>query len=272
MRIQLRIRDFALFACVAVLPSALAQLAHPGPAAIISLSQTLAPYDVSSVKVNNSGEGTFSLTLSDSSNNLRATNVPIETLIEYAYDVKADHILGLSGHIKDARFDVEAKVLPKDDGKPPKLTDQQLQAMMIPLLADRFHLRAHVETKIFPVYELVVARGGLKLKLSTEPATSSSMNMSSSDTNLVLDGKTASMPDLAQALSDLVHRQVIDKTGLAGRSDLPLKWTSDEALDQGGSVLSIFTAIEEQLGLKLVSSKGPVATVVIDHIEMPAED
>ena len=87
--------------------------------------------------------------------------------------MKADHILGLSGHIKDARFDVEAKVLSKDDGKPPKLTDQQLQAMMIPLLADRFHLRAHVETKIFPVYELVVARGGLKLKLSTEPATSS---------------------------------------------------------------------------------------------------
>jgi uncharacterized protein (TIGR03435 family) len=274
MRIRFRIRGLAVFASVAVLvmPSTLAQLAHPGPAAIISLSQTLPPYDVSSVKVNNSGEGTFSLTISDSGNRLRATNVPIEMLIEYAYDVKADHILGLSAHIKDAHFDVEAKVLPTDDGKPPKLTDQQLQAMMIPLLGDRFHLKAHLETKVFPVYELVVARDGPKLKLSTEAATSSSMNMSSSDTNLVLDGKTVSMPDLAQALSDLVHRQVIDKTNLAGRSDLTLKWTSDEALDQGGNVLSIFTAIEEQLGLKLVSSKGPVATLVIDHIEMPAED
>jgi len=249
-----------------------AQLAHLGPSVVIKLAQTLPPYDVSSIKVNNSGEGNFSMSISDSSNKLTAINVPVETMIEYAYDVKSDQIFGLTGPVKDAHFDVEAKVLPKEDGKPQKLSDHQLQAMMIPLLAERFHLKAHLETKTLPVYELVAVRGGPKLKLSTESATSSSINMNGTNADRVLTAKAGSMPDLAQALSDLVHREVIDKTGLAGRADITLKWTSDEAIDQGGTVLSIFTALEEQLGLKLVSSKGPVVTLVIDHIEMPTEN
>jgi uncharacterized protein (TIGR03435 family) len=88
----------------------------------------------------------------------------------------------------------------------------------------------------------------------------------------VLTAKSASIRDLAQALASVVHREVIDKTGLNGRGDLTLKWTDDQALDEGGSVLSVFTAVQEQLGLKLVSSKGPVETLVIDHIEMPGEN
>jgi uncharacterized protein (TIGR03435 family) len=249
-----------------------AQLAHLGPSGTIKLSQTLPPYDVSSVRVNDSGDGNFSMSISDTNATLTAINVPIETMIEYAYDVKSDHIFGLSGPVKDAHFDVHAKVLPKDDGKSAKLGDHQLQAMMIPLLAERFHLKAHVEPKTLPVYELVVVHGGPKVKLSAEPATDSSINMSANNTDRILTAKAASTADLAQALSDLVHRQVIDKTGLAGRADITLKWTSDEAMDQGGEVLSIFTALQEQLGLKLVSSKGPVETLVIDHIEMPTQN
>jgi uncharacterized protein (TIGR03435 family) len=94
--------------------------------------------------------------------------------------------------------------------------------------------------------------------------------MSGSNNDMVLSTKGASMTDLAAALSDQVHRQVNDKTGLAGAADITLKWTSDEAADQGGTVVSIFTAVEEQLGLKLQSSKGPVQTLVIDHAEMPS--
>jgi uncharacterized protein (TIGR03435 family) len=252
-------------------PSA-AQLAHLGPAGIIKLSQTLPPYDVSSVKINDSGEGNFSMSLSDTNGTLVATNVPVETLIEFAYDVKSDHIFGLSGPVKDAHFDVQAKVILKDDGRSTKLTDQQLQAMMIPLLAERFRLKAHVESRTLPIYELVVLHGGPKVKLSTEAAHSSSINMSANNTDRILSAKAASMADLAQALSDLVHRQVVDKTGASGRADITLKWTDDEAVDQGGAVLSIFTALQEQLGFKLVSSKGPVDTLVIDHIEMPTEN
>jgi uncharacterized protein (TIGR03435 family) len=81
------------------------------------------------------------------------------------------------------------------------------------------------------------------------------------------------MADLATALADEVHRKVIDKTGLTGSTDITLKWSDDVAAEQGGpDVISIFTAIEEQLGLKLQPSKGPVDTLVIDHVEMPSEN
>ena len=272
-------RELSAHRCIAIavllLAAAIAspaQLAHLGPTGIIKLSQTLPPYDVSTVKLNDSGAGSFSMGISDSSNTLTGTNVPVEMMIEYAYDVKADRISGLTGPVKDAHFDVHAKMLAKDGGDPPKLTDQQLQAMMIPLLADRFHVKAHVEQKVLPVYELVVVRGGSKVKLSTEATKDSSINMTGTNAERVLTATSASMTDLAQMLSDLVHREVIDKTGLEGRASITLKWTADEAAEQGGTVLSIFTALEEQLGLKLVSSKGPVECLVIDHIEMPTEN
>jgi uncharacterized protein (TIGR03435 family) len=126
-----------------------------------------------------------------------------------------------------------------------------------------------VEQKTLPVYELVVNRGGPKVKLSADTSKDGSINMSGSGADRVLTATSASMTDLAQMLADVVHREVIDKTGLDGRATLTLKWTSDEAADQGEHVLSVFTALEEQLGLKLVSSTGPVETLVIDHIEMP---
>ncbi|HKO17311.1 MAG TPA: TIGR03435 family protein [Acidobacteriaceae bacterium] len=258
----------ATFVLAALIPAS-AQLAHLGPSGMIKLSQTLPPYDVSTVKVNDSGEGNSSMSISDSSDTMSAKNIPIEMMIEYAYDVKADRISGLGGPVKDAHFDVNAKVLSREDGNPPKLADQQLQAMMIPLLGDRFHLKVHLEQKIMPAYELVVAHGGPKLKLSTEATKNGSINMNGTNADRILTASSASMADVAEMLSDLVHREVIDKTGLDGRASMTLKWTADEAADQGGNVLSIFTALEEQLGLKLVSSKGPVECLVVDHIEMP---
>lgn len=258
----------ATFVLAAVIPAS-AQLAHLGPSGIIKLSQTLPSYDVSTVKVNDSGANSSSMGISDSSDTMSATNIPIEMMIEYAYDVKGDRISGLNGPVKDAHFDVHAKVLPREDGNPPKLTDQQLQAMMIPLLTDRFHLKVHLEQKVMPIYELVVAHGGPKVKLSTEASKNGSINMNGTNADRVLTASSASMADLAEMLGDLVHREVIDKTDLDGRASMTLKWTSDEAADQGGNVLSIFTALEEQLGLKLVSGKGPVECLVIDHIEMP---
>ena len=261
---------FLLLAAAVLLSTSAAcgQLEHKGPAAAIALSKTLAPYDVSSVKQNISGDGSFGMGIHDDV--FTATNVPLKNILEFAYDVKEDQISGLYGPVSSAHFDIEAKIVPPDGGKPPKLTDTQLAAMLIPLLADRFQFRAHLVTKTLPVYELVVQRGGPRFKLTQTDTTNSSINMSWSNNDKVLTAKGASMSDLAQALSDDVHRQVNDKTGLAGGADITLKWTSDEAADQGGTVVSIFTAVEEQLGLKLQPSKGPVDTLVIDHAEMPS--
>ncbi len=251
-----------------------AQLKHEGPTKSIAQAATLPPYDVISIKEHDSthdlpNEQSFNMSIGDDV--LKATNVPLFMLIEFAYDVKEDMISGLTGPVSSAHFDIEAKVLATDGGKPPKLSDSQLQLMIIPLLADRFHLKVHVQPKTLPVYDLVVQRGGPKIKLSQEERKDNSWNLNGSNNDKVLTAKGASMVDLAQALSGEVHRQVIDKTGLAGSADITLKWSDDVAMEQGGpDVISIFTAVEEQLGLKLQSSKGPVETLVIDHAEMPS--
>ncbi len=148
-----------------------------------------------------------------------------------------------------------------------------MQAMIILLLQDRFHLKAHLEPRIKPVYDLVVAKGGLKIKLSQDEIHSNNWNINGENTLKVLTCKSARISDLADALSDEAGRKVIDKTGLTGHADITLKWTDDVAAEQGGpNVISIFTAVEEQLGLKLEPSKGPVDTLVIDHAEMPTPD
>jgi uncharacterized protein (TIGR03435 family) len=246
-----------------------AQLEHKGPADLIALSQTVANYDVASVRVNNSGADSASLNFHDDA--LIVRNMPLDYVIEFAYDVPSDRLTGIPGTLKDQRFDIDAKVVPSDGGKPPTTTASQDQAKLILLLADRFHLKAHLEPKTMPTYDLVVAKGGPKVKLLQDELKDSNWNINGQDTSVVLTSKGASMADLAAALSDQVHRQVADKTGLTGHADITLKWSDDVAAQQGGpNVVSIFTAIEEQLGLKLQSSKGPVDTLVIDHAEMPS--
>lgn len=255
---------------LATLPAA-AQLAHKGPAAAIALSKTLAPYDVVTIRVNNDGDQ-VSYAMHAGTDRFNATAITLRTLIEFAYDVKPDLIVGLNGPVDSARFDIEAKVVPQD-GTAPKLTDAQLLSMIIPLLADRFHLRAHLEPQIKPVYDLVITKGSPKFKLDPSKQTGGGWNINNDNGKTVLTIDRASMPDLAAILSDEVHRDVIDKTGLTGAANITLKFSDDALIEQGGpDTISIFTAIEEQLGLKLQPSKGPVDTLVIDHAEMPTAD
>ena len=253
-----------------------AQFSHRGPIDSIALSQTTAPFDVISIKNHNSGtdlpnEQSFDMSIHDDI--FTARNVPLEMLVEFAYDIKSNQIFGLSGPVSSAHFDIEAKVLAPDGGTPPKLTDGEIQAKLIPLLTERFHLKAHLQPKTLPVYDLVVQRGGPKFNLTQEDGKDSSWNMNGHDTMKVLTAKSASMADLAQMLADEVHREVIDKTSLPGRTDVTLKWSDEIAAEQGGAeAISIFTAVEEQLGLKLQPSRGPVNTLVVDHVEMPTKN
>jgi uncharacterized protein (TIGR03435 family) len=249
--------------------AAQAQMEHKGPANLIALSQTTPPYDVASVRVNNNAADTGSLNFHDDA--LIVRNLPLDYIIEFAYDVPADRVTGLPGLLKDQRFDIDAKVVPPDGSKPPESSATQDQAKLILLLADRFHLKVHVEPKVMPTYDLVVAHGGPKVKLSQDEIKDSNWNINGENTSKVLTGKGSSMTDLATVLSDEVHRKVIDKTGLTGHADMTLKWSDDVAAEAGGpNVISIFTALEDQLGFKLQPSKGPVETLVIDRVEMPS--
>jgi len=137
--------------------------------------------------------------------------------------------------------------------------------MLQAMLADRCQLKVDLETKELPVYELVIAKGGLKMKeaASTEEST----------------GRFSAGEFTAQAMpvENLVFalpsdgRQIVDKTGLGDKKfDFHLRWTTDDRIEAGDSGPSLFTALEEQLGLKLVSSKAPGTVLVVDHMQRPS--
>jgi uncharacterized protein (TIGR03435 family) len=259
-----------LFAAVAPTASAQGQDDINPTTKYIALAAKLPAYDVVSVHESRAhGEDS---SLDTTGDGILLQHASFREIIEFAYNIASfDLISDISGPLGSARFDITAKIAASDGSKPAKPEDDQLQAMIIPLLADRFHLRAHVVPKKMTVYEIVVAKGGPKFKLD-EPETPS-LNATWGKHNTLVFRKS-SMATLAGVLSDSgLHCLVVDRTGLKGAGDFTLKWSPDEAIEQGGrDVISIFTAIQDQLGLKLQAAKMPVETLVIDHAEMPSEN
>ena len=156
---------------------------------------------------------------------------------------------------------------------------REIGLMQQSLLTDRFKLKAHFETREMPVYELVPAKGGPKLNETTGPITGQRQLAIGAS---AIRAKAASIDMLIQILEsvpDIGGRVVINKTGLTGSYDFSLKWVPMETMSSSGAAsttdaegASLFTAIEEQLGLKLVAAKGPGQVLVIDHIERPSEN
>ena len=137
---------------------------------------------------------------------------------------------------------------------------------------ERFQLKAHTEIKTLPVYELVVIKDGPKFKQSEDDTHGSGTSIHGDHNGKELTAHNLSITSLASSLTNEVHRTVIDKTGLAGKYDLGMKWSADDGTAQADSLPSIFTALPEQLGLKLQAGKGPVETLVVDSVEMPSEN
>ena len=259
-------------ACILVI----AVVAGPQPArtqtpSAPSAATAFIAYDVISIKPNNSGSGSSSSTSNDG--RFSATNVTLKQLLQQTFDIKQDLISGIPGPIDSARYDIQAKIVDPNPAALKKMTRQQSSQMLLPLLTERFQLKTHIEVKTLPVYELVV-KGGPKFKPSKDQATKDGdMSTNGSNTQVKITARKASMESLAKALSSRVDRTVIDKTGLAGNFDLDLQWSRDDNPDLGADAPpTIFTAVEEQLGLKLQPGKGPVETLVVDHAEMPSEN
>jgi len=235
-----------------------------------------AAFEVSSVKLNKSGSGSSGSNFKNG--RFTATNVPLKNLMGYdAFGIPQPRILGGPKWLDSARFDIDARMetIAADELK--TLSNDQreaeMRAMFQQLLADRFKLAVHWETRDLPVYALVAAKKGPKLQETKNPGDTwtSSGGGNFSGTSLTLNEFAEA---LTQGLSRELGRVVIDKTGIQGRYDLALKWTPD--IDADGSASNsgpaIFTAIQEQLGLKLESAKGPVKVLIIDHLEMPTEN
>ncbi|HEY2382194.1 MAG TPA: TIGR03435 family protein [Terriglobia bacterium] len=237
-------------------------------------------FEVASVKRNNSGSRSGGLR--GGIGRYSVTNLPLSVLIQVAYNVRDFQIVGAPAWVNLERYDIAAT----GEGN---LDNNQISGPMVQaLIAERFKLVMHGETRDLPVYFLTIAKSGSKLKASQclprEPNTPAPPNQPRSTFcgSITISGASleasTQMQKLADALSGVLQRKVLDRTGLTGDFDMKLRWTpdlstpvnADAAPPDGGP--SIFTAIEEQLGLKLESGKAPIDVLVIDHIDHASDN
>ena len=226
-------------------------------------------FDAATVKPNNSASGSSS---TESTNGLlRITNQTLLRMIQYAYNVRDFQISGGPAWVRSDRYDVTAK----PDGS---VRDQQMKEMLQALLAERFQLQFHRQTQEGPIYALLIGKNGPKLQPAPE-SDNSGISSNSTAVRTTMKGTHVTMDELAASLGNRVGRPVIDKTGLSGKFDFELSWVADLTLatgtpDPGADVSgpSIFTDLQEQLGLRLDSQKGPIEMFLIDRAEKPAEN
>ena len=224
-------------------------------------------FEVASIKpsVVRAAEGAGRARIEYSADSITMQNVDLKECVQWAYRVEYYQIPAPNA-LDGTGYEIRAKAA----GAVPV---SQLRQMLRQLLADRFQLTLHRETKMLPVYALTVAKGGPKLP----EANADDGHHAVESLPRVKDGGflfvDASMADFAAKLSLLrgMDRPVVDQTGIAGFYDIVLKGAADAVRQPDGAV-SLFTLLQEQLGLKLVASKAPVEILVIDHAEKPSEN
>jgi bla regulator protein blaR1 len=258
-------------------------------------------FEVASIKPNKSGG---ELRIMGTGDRFTATNISLHGLIQVAYGVQDFQISGIPKWMDSENYDIAAKMDSSLAHDLQKLNEDQLklqnQRMLQALLADRFKLTLHRETKDLPVYALVTAKNGLKIQVS-KPGDTYPNGIQGPDGHPAGEGmdviraglitaQAVPMARLVELLSGILGRTILDKTELKGKYDFMLQLPPDdthaamfkgqEGNSQGidnssppeSSEPSIFTALQEQLGLKLESTKGPVKVLVIDHVDRPSEN
>jgi uncharacterized protein (TIGR03435 family) len=242
---------------------------QPAPA-----PQTPQSFEVASVRLNPSTECCTTWTTTYPANRFTASRISLDILTSLAYEgISNKNISGGPSWFDSQLYDISAKV--EGDGG---LTREQMQPLLQNLLRDRFHLIAHREQKLVPGYALVVAKGGLKLH---PDALQQSKKVDSADTKAeqphgqVLPNELRAwkmnLAGLAFLLEIPAGGHVIDKTGITGDYDIKLSYATARFPDS--NLPDLFTALQEQLGLKLVPQKVPVEILVIDHVDrIPTEN
>lgn len=196
---------------------------------------------------------------------LMITNEPVKLLIRAAFGIQNAQISGGPAWIETDRYDIEAKT-----GDSKKIDEEQLKPLLQNLLADRFRLKFHHETREITVYALTVdskSTSKLKVKTEGEPNATNTHTLPGKS-QVVATG--ASMALFAGYVGNQMGRIVVDKTGLKESYDFTLEWAPDQSPDS--SAPSLVTALRTQLGLRLESQKSAVDVVVIDSVEKPTEN
>jgi uncharacterized protein (TIGR03435 family) len=216
-------------------------------------------FEIASIKA---ADPDRTMSITRSGNRLTFSNYSVEMLILWAYDIRSEGLLGAPKGLDSARYDIMAVAPP---GVP---VPGRLNLMMQSLLAERFRLVVHRESRELPYYALVLDKNGPKVHVE-EAAGPVGQNPFAMTANGHLTGTQVSAAMLAKVLTDQIGRFVEDRTGLAGVFDFTLDWAADV---ESTLTPSIFTAVKEQLGLRLDAVKGPVEVVVIDHVETTASE
>jgi len=243
-------------------------------------------FEVASVRRNTGGSDGEWHTGPPDTARFQAGNMSLRMLLEIAYKVKDSQIAGGPGWIDSDRYDIEAR--------PPEgtVTADRSRLMLQALQEDRFRLALRRETRAIPVYALVAGSGGIRVPKTTggdcvdfpagSPPTPSAPGLAPSipcggfvTSRNLLEGGNISMAEFVDALGNMLERPVVDRTGFTGKFTVRLDFSPEGVFglhDDGNpdqSRPSIFTAIQEQLGLKLESKKGPAEVLVIDRVEKP---
>ena len=279
---------------------------------ILHATSPLPSFEVATIKPSSGGNAIPSISLPTES---RTINVSARNLIEQAYRIPwtsnfNERVVGGPAWIDILRYDVDARIDPAQADALQKMSNEQQKdqtsLMMQSLLADRFKLKVHFESRELPIYALLVAKSGPKLAPANEPSAAEgdqppqpTLPAKPEDVRkgifVLYRGQQAEMTAKGVTLDELVHwlagyseiggRTVVNQTGLSGAYDFTLRWTRERltatgqqddspnsaALPESGGP-AMFTGLQEELGLRLLSTKGPVEVLVIDHIEKPSEN
>jgi uncharacterized protein (TIGR03435 family) len=245
--------------------------------------ETNAPaFEVATIKPSNPETRSSGFYINDDS--IELTNMPLTVLLQFAYNLNSgsvDQIIGGPPWMGSSRFDINAKEdaelaarinhLPREE----RLATQR--QMVQALLAERFQLKVHHETREFRVLALRAVKSGAKLT-ETKPDSHDGSWTGLRGSKGKIEGRGATIKMLVASLSskpEMGGRLVIDDTGLSGKYDFELTWSPQSLASQGSDDAggpSLFAALQEQLGLKVEDRKSPVDCIVIDHVEMPSKD
>jgi uncharacterized protein (TIGR03435 family) len=218
-------------------------------------------FEVASIKPH-PGIVNFSADPQPRGNRVTATASTLLDMVTTAYNVRYDQISRAPGWANSDHFDLEAKANSA-------ITLAQMRPMLQTLLAERFELQIHRELKEVPIYALVVAKGGPKLRESI-PQDAPKGQITGDRSGMHMEVSEGTMEQLALRLSgNGAGRPVMDKTGLTGKYTYKLNWVNGTPA-RDSEWPSLFVALQEQLGLKLESTRGPSEFIVIDHAEKPS--
>ncbi len=249
-----------------------------GPA-LYAQSKPPTMYDVSTVKPSTKTDNSWGVNWNHGQ--LKADNITLSWILTAAFDIREDQLTGQPNWAKEQHYDINAKLLDADPAVVEKMSPEQDQVLLLALLVERFGLKYHVEVKEMATYDLLPAKAGLKLNPAAYSGDKSKQVYDTCSRCFSWGDNYVTAHDvpftsLTRVLANQLKRTVNDRTGYTGNIDIKMKWAPElgtgTVADEDAGLPPLPRALEEQLGLHLQPSRGPVKLYVVDHLDKPSDN